>query len=52
MGLGNDVKITFFMIVTDRDLVIADYAVRGYGKIKDIPFKLRVYSNWITSTLK
>jgi hypothetical protein len=48
----DDVKITFFMIVTDRDILIADYAVRSYAKIKGIPFKLRVYSNWISSALK
>jgi hypothetical protein len=48
----DDVKITFFMIVTDRDMVIADYAVKSYAKIKGIPFKLRVYSNWISSALK
>lgn len=45
-------KITFFMIVTDRDTVIADYAVKSYAKIKNIPFKLLVYSNWISSALK
>ena len=48
----NDIKITFFMIVTDRDLLIADYAVRSYAKIRGIQFKLRVYSNWVSSALK
>ena len=48
----DDTKITFFMIVTDRDVVIADYAVRSYTKIKNIPFKLRIYSNWVSSALK
>ena len=48
----NDPKITFFMLVTDRDILIADYAVRSYAKIKNIPFKLQVYSNWISSALK
>ena len=48
----NDVKITFFMIVIDPSMVIADYAVRSYTKIKDIPFKLCIYSNWVSSTLK
>jgi len=46
------VKITFFMIVTDPDIVIADYSVKSYARIKDIPFKLIVYSNWISSGLK
>jgi hypothetical protein len=45
-------KITFFMPVTDMDIIIADYAVKSYAKIKGIPFKLRVYSNWISSALK
>lgn len=48
----NDTKITFFMLVTDRDIVIADYAVKSYAKIKGVSFKLRVYSNWISSALK
>lgn len=48
----NNTKITFFMIVTDRDIVIANYAVKSYTKIKNIPFKLRIYSNWISSELK
>ena len=48
----DDVKITFFMIVTDPDLVIDDYAVRGYAKIDDRRFTLRIYSNWVRSSLK
>jgi hypothetical protein len=48
----SDIKITFFMLVTDRDIIIADFAVRSYQKIKDISFKLRVYSNWISADLK
>jgi hypothetical protein len=47
-----DIKIAFFMIVTDRDIMIADYSVRSYGKIRDVPFKLIIYSNWISSALK
>jgi hypothetical protein len=45
-------KIIFFMIVTDRDLVIADYAVTSYARIVDLSFRLRVYSNWISSSLR
>jgi hypothetical protein len=45
-------KITFFMIVTDPDLVIADYAVRSYAKIGGLSFRLRVYSNWVSSSLR
>ena len=40
------------MIVTDPDLVIAEYAVRSYAKIKELSFKLRIYSNWVSSSLK
>src|SRR5919109_419404 len=46
------VKITFFMIVTDPDLVIADYSVKSYAKIKDLRFKLRIYFNWVSSSFK
>ena len=35
------------MIVTPRDVVIADYAVRSYAKIKDVDFSLVVYSNYL-----
>jgi hypothetical protein len=35
------------MIVTPRDVVIADYAVRSYAKIKDVDFSLLVYSNYL-----
>jgi hypothetical protein len=48
----DDVKITFFMIVTDPDAIIADYAVKSYGKIKSVKFRLRIYSNWVSSSLK
>jgi hypothetical protein len=42
-------EITFFMIVTPRDVVIADYAVRSYAKITDFKrdFSLLVYSNYL-----
>ncbi|MEP6733223.1 MAG: hypothetical protein ABJE10_21450 [bacterium] len=44
--------ITFFMIVTDRDMVIADYAVRSCAKVTTVPFKLVVYSNWVLAALR
>jgi hypothetical protein len=44
--------VTFFMIVIDRDIVIADFAVRSYAKVQGVPFKLVVYSNWVRSDLK
>jgi hypothetical protein len=40
------------MIVTDPDVVIADYAVKSYAKIRDVSFRLRIYSNWVSSFLK
>lgn len=44
-----DTKVTFFMIVTDPDILIADYSVKSYCKIQGIPFKLIVYSNWVNA---
>src|SRR5689334_10959237 len=35
------------MIVTPRDVVIADYAVRSYRRIRNLNFKLLVYSNYL-----
>jgi hypothetical protein len=47
-----NVKVTFFMIVTDPDAVIADYAVKSYAKITDVSFRLRIYSNWLSAFVK
>ena len=44
--------IVFFMIVTERDIVIAEFAVRSYARLKNVPFKLVVYSNWIPFDLR
>ena len=35
------------MIVTPRDVVIADYAIRSYAKIRGVDFRLLVYSNYL-----
>ena len=35
------------MIVTPRDAVVADYAVRSYAKLRELDFSLRVYSNYL-----
>src|SRR5215208_1863346 len=35
------------MIVTPRDVVIADYAVRSYARIRDVDLSLLVYSNYL-----
>lgn len=40
-------EITFFMIVTPRDAVIADYAIRSYSGITGLDFRLAVYSNYM-----
>lgn len=41
-------ETTFFMIVTPRDAVIADYAVRSFRKLHGREdFRLRVYSNYL-----
>jgi hypothetical protein len=39
--------ITFFMIVTPRDAVIADYAVKSYRKLRNLDYALVVYSNYL-----
>ena len=41
-------KVCFFMAVTPRDVVIADYAIRSYGKITGLDFELVVYANGLT----
>jgi hypothetical protein len=38
---------TFFMLVTPRDVVLADYAVRSYARIKNVDFVLEVYCNYL-----
>ena len=43
----NSAEVTFFMIVTPRDVVIADYAIRSYAKIHGLEFRLLVYSNYL-----
>jgi hypothetical protein len=35
------------MIVTPRDVVIADYTIRSYAKIRGLDFRLLVYSNYL-----
>jgi hypothetical protein len=39
--------VTFFMIVTPRDAVIADYAIRSYAHVRNLDFRLNVYSNYL-----
>ncbi|HEY1295974.1 MAG TPA: hypothetical protein VGJ60_23095, partial [Chloroflexota bacterium] len=40
-------EVTFFMIVTPRDAVIADYAIRSYARVRHLDFRLHVYSNYL-----
>jgi hypothetical protein len=40
------------MIVTPRDVVIADYAVRSYARIRGLDFSLLVYSNYLLAEQK
>ena len=40
------------MIVTDRDAVIADFAIHSYRRVKCVSFKLIVYSNWMSTAAK
>lgn len=50
-------KIIFFMIVTPRDAVIADYSIKSYMKLykkyyRQLPFTLYIYANTFTQDLK
>jgi hypothetical protein len=45
-------KVMFFMITTDRGIVIADYAVRSFEKISGVSFVLRIFPNWVRADLK
>jgi 2-polyprenyl-3-methyl-5-hydroxy-6-metoxy-1,4-benzoquinol methylase len=47
-----DPIISFFMIVTNHDILIADYTIRSYSLITDFKFKLIVYSNWVSAAYK
>lgn len=49
---GKMPKVNFFMIVTDPDILIADYAVKSYRKLLGLDFVLTVYSNWVSPHLK
>jgi hypothetical protein len=49
---AEDAKVTFFMIVTDYDAVVATYCIRAFRKLKAIPFRLVVYSNHVRRTNK
>ena len=45
---GAGPMITFFMIVTDRDILIADYCIKSFCLLRDLDFRLKIYCNWIT----
>lgn len=40
--------ISFLMVVTPRDLSIAEFAVRSYALLAGLPFKLFVYANCLS----
>ncbi len=48
----NGPEVTFFMIVTDNDVTIADRCITSYRRIAGIDFRLVVYSNWIAEENK
>lgn len=47
-------RITFFMLVTQRDLLIADYSIQSYKKInpEKLCYKLLIYANCLTNQQK
>lgn len=47
-------EVTFFMIVTNPDALIADYAIRSYRLLarKNLHFRLRVYANGLSPTVE
>ncbi|MDD5570124.1 MAG: hypothetical protein PHD97_03105 [Bacteroidales bacterium] len=45
-------EITFFMMVTNKCLLVTDYTIKSYRKIKNINFRLLIYSNWIDEEMK
>lgn len=49
-----DIRLTFFMLVTSRDILIANYAISSYQKIdfKRLPYKLYIYANCLTKEQK
>ena len=48
------VSLTLFMLVTNRDCVIADYTIHRYKKLWSLirSFRLKVYANCLSSTNK
>lgn len=47
-------RITFFMLVTSKDILIADYAINSYRKINTerLPYKLFIYANCLSKNQK
>lgn len=46
----DSVKVTFFMVVTDFDAVMANNTIRAFTKLRELPFELIVYSNNVSET--
>lgn len=51
--MNNQPSITFFMLVTNYDIIIADYSIKSYKKLqKHIDFELIIYCNFISNENK
>ena len=52
--MGSAPEVTFFMLVTDADALIADYAIRSYRLLEraKIDFRLRVYGNCLSPPVR
>lgn len=52
----NKKTITFFMLVTPRDAILADYSIRSFGKLQSVlqayDWVLQIYLNCLTDNLK
>jgi hypothetical protein len=44
---GKQPVVTFFMLVTDGDILIADYCIKSFSLLSGLDFKLVAYCNWI-----
>lgn len=40
--------ITFFMIVTDNDVLIADFCIKSFALLRNLDFRLQVFCNWVS----
>jgi len=54
MHQNDDIDITFFMLVTSKDICIADYTIRSYNILQklNLRFKLLIYANCLETDEK